>query len=283
MAKAPICVFLVDGTEVSIHHAPFEDMIDDQQKFVGQKMHSPWWVSHETHQYERRTPEEEATTQQQLQDCDHFELKHDGSCGALKWDGKKFIPHARFDIKQRTGKKMIDGDPFKIKPDTKNWIPCEPQPEIDEGSKALKHWPHMRPISEEPKMYKHYWTAFNSCEAELMEKVAPWMEVGQVITVEYMGPEFNKPSYEPIPAPRIVLHGSLTMRVPKELRTYEGFEKIFAAFPIIEGVIGYPADPTKPTFKVKAGYMGIDPEKSDLVAVLAEHGLEKIPAEFASY
>lgn len=294
MAKVTIIATInVNGHKVTIVNVPFVKMdAESRKKFIGQKMHSPWWVDRDTQLYGLKSADEEMQTEEMLYKWDHFELKHDGSCGALVWDGEQFIAYARFDIKQRFGKKIIDGDPFKVDIDTTNWIPCEPRPKVTDDV-PQKHWPHMRPISEDPKMYKHYVDAFNNTLPELMEHVAPRMKVGQMITVEYMGEKFNKPSYEPVGKSRIVLHGSLRVNIPPELRNFDGFKAIFTAFPIIEGVIGYPpngaaadgaaAVETPKPFKIKACYMGINPEKSDLAAVLAEHKLDKIPTMYAAF
>jgi hypothetical protein len=270
--------FDVDGHTVSITNVPFGEFNPNQIKFNGQKMHSPWLVDHDTTLY-NRDEFKKVETEARLADCDQFELKHDGSCGALMWDGKNLIPYARFDIKQQYGKKIVNGDPFGSKLDTSQWIQCEPKPVVDDGPR--KHWPHMRPISEEPKMYKHYHTAFNNSKSELLTHVVPWMNTGDVITIEYMGQSFNNPVYERLTSLRIVLHGSLVMNVPVELRTYDGFMKIFTEFPIIEGVVGYPSDGA--LFKIKGCYMGIKPDESDVANVLATHGLAKIPVEYAKY
>ena len=88
-------------------------------------------------------------TRDAIKECQRFDVKHDGSCGALIYSelNDSFEPYARFDIK-RNKNGEFDND---LKSDN-NWIPCEPKPTKQDAT----HWPHFRPCSEDPKIYKWF-------------------------------------------------------------------------------------------------------------------------------
>ncbi len=269
-----ITSFIVDGHNCIIRHIPYHQIPNrETRSFIGQKIHHPWELSG------TQPTEYVPSDVTWIQDCMQFEIKSDGSCGALLWDGVNLIPYARYDIKEKSGKKIIDNDPFKITQNTKNWIACESRPVIEKG--ISKHWPHLRPVYEDPKQYKWHIQAFEHSKEGLMQYVVPYMISGQVITVEYMGPHFNRPNYDPINEDKILIHGTLCMDIPKELRTLDGFKKIFKTFPIIEGFVLYPEN-LKP-YKIRANLSGIDPSKSDYATVSKEYHLYKPLADYATY
>lgn len=157
-----------------------------------------------------------------LQEAERFDMKHDGSCGYLLRDETegKFIPYARFDVR-----KQKDGFPDV----PKDGIPCEPMPTNPDAT----HWPHFVPCASKPNDYKWYLHAF-----KLAEQSGKLDHLKQSFTVEYMGKKFNyKPCDGVEQDATIVPHGLVTLEIPKELRTYEGFKKILKAFPFMEGII----------------------------------------------
>jgi hypothetical protein len=265
----------VDGYICTIQNTPFSTR-NSRRTFDGQKIKHPYDLSGgKPNMYTNDiTPEMESI----LSECEHFEIKSDGSCGALLWTGTELIPYARFDIKEQTGKKIIDGDPYKTTYNTQNWIQCEDKPCIEHGIK--KHWPHFRPISEDLKQYKWYMVAFNHCKKDLMDNVVPFMERNELITIEYMGPHFNNPSYDSSLHDTILIHGTLIITIPKELRTFNGFQKIFQTFPI-EGVVLYPNN--HPPMKIRANLMGCDPNEADIDGIIVKYGLGKQLVAHAQY
>ena len=171
---------------------------------------------------------------QQIEDCTRFDIKHDGSCGALVLENGKYVPYARFDIKKdkKTGR-------FEMpKCYTSKWIPCEEEPIEEEAT----HWPHFRPCADDEKAYKWYIKAFTNASESISK-----MDKNGIITVEYMGKKFNGKASDPINNNDsddigIVIHGTLGLNIPKELRNVNGFNAIFEALPVIEGIVAYPSD-----------------------------------------
>ena len=228
----------IDGFEVSI----YKQLDFTQYNFNGQKL---------LHPFKTKTIKGEKVWENQmfyiddfsdinLSECDRFDIKHDGSCGALVWNNSKneYEPYARFDIKKKNNQ-FTKPSSF-----TSKWIECEPMPTTEEAS----HWPHFRPIYEDPKTYKWYINAFES-SLESIKKMTKEKN-GEIVTIEYMGSKFNGKPEDPIHKEcGIVIHGSLRMNVPKELRNYEGFKKIFSVFHI-EGLVAYPEG--KSPMKIRA-------------------------------
>lgn len=202
-----------------------------QQRFNGQKLLHPFKTK--TIQGEKKWKTSIFYTCEpiyDLTDCERFDIKHDGSCGALVWNNSnnQYEPFARFDVKKKNGFFQMPNC------DTSRWIKCEEMPTSEEAS----HWPHFRPIYEDPKTYKWYIVAFEN-SLESITKMTKEKN-GEIITIEYMGKKFNGKPEDPINKEcGIVIHGSLRMNIPKEMRNYEGFRKIFSVFPI-EGLVAYP-------------------------------------------
>lgn len=165
-----------------------------------------------------------------IMDCTHFDVKHDGSCGALVYDeqNQKFIPYARYDIKKNS--KGV----FECKFKTNRWIPCGPEPTID--SENSIHWPHLRPLDEDPNSYKWFIEAY-----EIAKKYINNLNPSRKIyTLEYMGKKVNWKPCDPIKQNCvIVLHGLLRVDIPIEKRNYEGFRELFEELSNIEGIIAY--------------------------------------------
>jgi len=97
-------------------------------------------------------------------------------------------------------------------------------------------------------MYKWSQNAFDS-STEYISKMTPEVH-GNTVTIEYMGKKFNGKPSDPISKEcGIVIHGSLRMDVPKPLRNYDGFKKIFENVSI-EGLVAYPQN--GPPMKIRA-------------------------------
>jgi hypothetical protein len=95
--------------------------------------------------------------------------------------------------------------------------------------------------------------AFERSE-ELIKNLKPEIN-GKLITVEFMGPHFNQKKLDELEEDAIIIHGSLRINIPEELRTYYGFYQILEAFPI-EGIVAYPEG--REPFKIRAELFGID-------------------------
>lgn len=158
-----------------------------------------------------------------IEEADRFELKHDGSCGMMFFDGEKFVPYARYDIKKDTN------GLFGIPP--LNSIACEEKP-LDI---LTTHWPHFVQCNKDPKAYKWHLYAFDK-----MIKSGKVENLKTSFTCEYMGKKFNYKKSDPIEDEGIIVpHGLIILEIPKELRNYEGFFQIFLQIPYIEGLIIY--------------------------------------------
>ena len=70
-----------------------------------------------------------------------------------------------------------------------------------------------------------------------------------------MGPHFNQKKSDKFEEDTIIIHGSLRMKIPQELRTYEGFNEIMKQCPI-EGIVAYPIE--KEPMKIRGELFGID-------------------------
>jgi len=168
------------------------------------------------------TPEITPDALYDLQHAVRFDMKHDGSCGFLLWDvdKKEFIPYARYDVKKQNST-------FPDVP--KDGIPCESMPTDPDAT----HWPHFVPCSSKPKDYKWYLHAF-----EQAKKSGKLDRLSNSFTVEYMGKKFNYKPCDGVEQDAVIVpHGLVTLDIPVELRTYDGFKKIMEAFPFMEGII----------------------------------------------
>lgn len=157
--------------------------------------------------------------------ADSFTMKHDGSCGLLKWDGSQHQPFTRYDVKR--DKTTGEFNP----PD--GGIPCEEKPTTDEAT----HWPHMVPC----KLPDHKWhlSAF-----ELAKPLLGTLEERDY-TIEWFGRKFNYKWSDPTDCSAcIVPHGSVAFDIPMALRTPKGFAAIFNAIPNIEGLVARRGDRT---------------------------------------
>lgn len=159
-----------------------------------------------------------------------YGVKHDGACGALVWnDVTGYEIYTRFDIKYRDGK-------FETDKDTSRWIPCEECP----TDPWATHWPHFRPCSEDDKAYKWQIKAFE----QVVDKIKTMSPIvfGKIVTLEFMGKKFAGKDEDQLPREcEIVLHGTLILDIPPELRTPTGFYDILEVLPI-EGLVAYPKD-----------------------------------------
>ena len=228
----------IDGQEVKMTKQPTE-ILNTRTNFNGQKLFHPF----ETTNVVKIGKNNKQTTelvysnvfkddaQDDIINAVRIDMKHDGSCGFLFFDDvkKQFVPYTRYDVKRNK-----DG---KFSESPKNSIPCEPKP--DDDNAEATHWPHFVPVHDESgkpqAQYKWNIHAFdNAVKSGKLENIQ------QSFTVEYMGKKFN---YKPCDGVEmdgvIVPHGLITFDIPVELRTYDGFKKIFDKFDCIEGLVVY--------------------------------------------
>jgi hypothetical protein len=214
--------------------------IPQSSKFSGNKIHHPYnnrmiqkkgWNSYV---YDEENVDESVA--KSLSDCERFDIKHDGACGALIWDTttRKYVAYTRYDIKKN--KDGVFASPKGI--DITNWIPCEEKPTAHEAT----HYPHFRPISEDPKQYKWQHVAIEKAK-NFIDKMSPDV-YSKMVTIEYMGKYFNGKKSDMIGDVGIVMHGTLQIVIPKPLRNVSGIRKIFEAMPVIEGIVCYPEGST---------------------------------------
>jgi|SRR5579872_1507348 len=155
-----------------------------------------------------------------------FEVKLDGQCAlVVKNADGSFTIYARLDIKrdEKTGE-------FKTPP--LGAIPGEPKPTDEKAD----HWPHYVPLETNSSMYKWVKVAFDSAV-----KSGKLEGINQSFTCEIMGQKINKNNTcDPVTQDAVIVpHGLISIEIPVELRNYDGFLKIFNAFPFIEGIVAY--------------------------------------------
>jgi len=235
-----LCETMIDNQPVRIVKNPLSS-IDGSRPFIGQKINHPfamkhvdgvetWWDRKKNKQVTKKTKElaydnrfisEEADND--VRDADRIELKHDGQCGYIKYENGNLIPFTRYDVKRDESGKFKNPPP--------NSFPCEPEPQTDDAT----HWPHMVPLSNDPKAYKHNLSAF-----DIASKSGKLSKIKCSFTCEYMGLKFNHRSTDPFQLDGVIVpHGLITLEIPKELRTHDGMMKIMQAFPFIEGMVIY--------------------------------------------
>ncbi|MBM4077699.1 MAG: hypothetical protein FJ267_18885, partial [Planctomycetes bacterium] len=164
-----------------------------------------------------------------LTKCTRFDVKHDGTCSALVWNAVKKVYelYARIDIKKKNGA-FVKGKDF-----TDAWIPCEEMPTHPDAT----HWTHLRPVTEEPKMYKFYIEAYTRSLQQI--KQMSHDVYGDIVSVEVMGQKINAKKSDFVREHSIIVHGSCRLEIPEELRNFSGFRAVFEAFPLIEGIVCY--------------------------------------------
>lgn len=218
-----------------------------QTQFKGQKIHHPFeteLVGRSLRYTDRSAPGVDISS------VTRFDIKHDGSCGALVWDqvSNQYKPYCRFDIKKNM--KAKDGENFENKQKTSAWIECEVKPTSDDAT----HWPHLRPCEEDPKAYKWHLDAYAKSKKTIDKLDRSFY--GDLITVEFMGSKFNGKTSDLIGDTGIVIHGSMQMFVPDELKNYAGLKKIFEELKVIEGLVAY--FPDGKVMKIRAEMFGLD-------------------------
>lgn len=166
-----------------------------------------------------------AEIEEDIFDADRIDIKHDGSCGYIRYcpDFNEFKAYGRYDVSRSKTGEFPEIDPL--------YIPCEPKP----THILATHWPHFRSCGSDKKgNYKWHITAFN----QFMQKnIQTLYNVKQSFTCEFMGPHFNAVKSDPFPEDTIIVHGMFELCIPRELRTYDGFFNIMKEMPFIEGLI----------------------------------------------
>lgn len=234
-------VFNVNGFSVELIQHPYTKLLN-QNNFNGQKLFHPIKTKTitETFTVKNRSNKETIKTKSELvydsifennevensiKNAQSFEMKHDGSCGLILWDEVKqeYVPYARYDVK-RDDKNNTD-----FKPVPPNSIPCEPKPTND----AATHWPHFVPCHSDHKMYKWHLHAFS-----LMIQSGKLDGIKRSFTCEYMGKKFNYKKSDGVNEDAVIVpHGLVSLNIPVELRTVDGFKQILEKLSFIEGLI----------------------------------------------
>ena len=235
----------IDGSKIKILSRNLDEILKEQKQennFKGQKIFHPFKTKKINQPYsfkdKRGTIKNRTRTclvydnsfespeiQNLIKEAREIQFKHDGACGYMYYDSKeKYVPYTRYDIKKdkKTGL-------FKeAKPE---WIPCQDKPDDPEAT----HYPHFRSCFEENNDYKWQLEAFKKfCNSDQFTKHS------KSFTCEFMGRKFNYKKSDPVDDDAsIVPHGSIILEIPKELRTYDGFLKIFKELPFIEGFVVY--------------------------------------------
>uniref|UniRef100_A0A6C0AC51 Uncharacterized protein n=1 Tax=viral metagenome TaxID=1070528 RepID=A0A6C0AC51_9ZZZZ len=236
--------------------------------FNGQKIAHPWYpcgdsddkMNWQTNKrYDTNNPRYD-DIDEVLHNTDRFDIKHDGSCGAVMWDGEKFIPYKRYDVRKdkKTGE-------WKTYNKNDSWIECEPKPIIDDAT----HWPHFIPVTKEDKPSKWYFKAFEN--KKITEVDTKTLNKGDMFTIEYMGKVLNGKISDMVDDVNLVFHGALQMDIPKPLRCHDGFKRIFETLPLMEGLICY-TNKYGP-IKIRCEMMGIDWGTAKVDKFDLRHGL----------
>lgn len=229
-------IFDVGNHRIELLQHNISTLAQRESKFNGQKLYHPFVTKRV--EYTVKTSKGSRTSSDIVYDSEgkfvspeaesdilnaiSFEMKHDGSCGKIIWDGQKFVPYARFDVRCKNGQ-------FAQPP--ANSIPCEPMPSPDDAV----HWPHFVPLYDKPNDYKWYIQAY-----ELMLTSKKLGDLQSSFTCEYMGKKFNWKACDSVGLDAaIVPHGLLTFQIPKDLRTYKGIKQIMVDIPFIEGLVVY--------------------------------------------
>lgn len=229
----------INNYTISFNLHSLEDITNSKRKFNGQKVLHPYNFKKIKKDIEfkrrgkiiKKTMMENIYKNEPINDTieeelknSYCELKHDGQCGYIFYDKNtnQFIPYARFDIKKKDGK-FAEPKP--------NWIPCESKPTNENAT----HFPHFRPCSEDPKNYKYLISAFQTFKDSKKLK-----NIKSSFTVEYMGKKTNFCKTDPIFEDcYIIPHGSISIDIPEELKTFDGFRTIFQQLGFIEGIVLY--------------------------------------------
>lgn len=231
-------VHVVRRTPQEIHQRAIHPSVSDgivNDRFIGAKMHHPFKVEKQGQGRSANLKYIDEFTDdklaQEIADTVDFDVKHDGACGAIIYNSKSqsWIPYTRFDVKRdrASGK-------FAVEKIGSDWIPCENKPDED----LATHWPHQRPCTNDSKAYQYQLQAFEMAK----NTIAKWdpKSVGTHISVEYMGKKFNPHMADMVTYNgAIIIHGSLGLEIPRELRNFYGFRRILEEIPCIEGIIAH--------------------------------------------
>jgi len=234
----------IEGTQIEINKRNVADF--ENSKFHGQKLHHPFnFVIEEKEErivpkkgnpYNKKVKSAHYTSsftssdvELDIKNATSIQIKHDGSCGFIMWNKytQEHVPMTRIDLKKKNGK-FPEPDP--------SWIQCEPMPEGDNV-----HWPHFRPCLSPGEKFNDKF----QLEAFRHAVISGELVGAGSFTCEYMGRKVNYDKNDPIEHNALIVpHGSYTIEIPKEMRTFEGFQKVLEALPTIEGFVIYGASGT---------------------------------------
>lgn len=234
--------FDVDEYKITFRKIPLEEAILQGKAFMGQKILHPIETvkAEETYSFKGKRGNMITKTASCLVYGDSFipgveELiktarityKHDGRAVWVRYDPTtdSHQIYARIDI-------QIDkttGEPKKIPGD--NWIECEAKP----TNKVATHWPHFRPVTEDPKDYRWIIEAFDKFKATGL-----LTDIKASFTAEAMGKKCQYCKSDPIEDNMVIIpHGCIEIDIPSELRTVEGIKKVLTHLSFMEGLVMY--------------------------------------------
>lgn len=224
-----ITTFNIGLHKITLTKKSVNEAIQDQTIFTGQKLLHPFPFITKVETKGKRTITTNTydTTfrsndiEQDILNATSFQIKHDGSCGYIKYDSTH-IPYARYDVLRDKKTKEFPKSDF---------MACEPKPTVSEAT----HWPHFRNCYTQElskNSYKWHVEAFNKFMLKNPDIVK------KSFTCEFMGKPFNQPRTDPTDV-TLIVHGSIVIDIPKECRTPEGFHEILRLMPYAEGIIVY--------------------------------------------
>jgi hypothetical protein len=256
--------------------------------FFGEKLHHPFKFGFR--KVEVRPGREVTTTfyesefvsdeiENELKNATSFQIKHDGSCGYVKYDDETglFKLFARYDVP--FAKKKGDSK-YTLMPAVKQAVEAA----VASGqmlccealSPEATHWPHFRDCEYEmtKNCYVHYKKAFETFMVKYADTIPK-----KNFTCEFMGKQFCLPQYDQIQEPTLVVHGAYTIDIPVECRTFEGINQIMQSMPYIEGLVVY--GPSK-TMKIRREMFADVDGKSNLKWSKFKAGMQTVEELYLS-
>ena len=225
--------------EYDVHFRYVKPEMIKHTKFCGEKMFHPWKIIEtnlEGKRFNHYDCDQPNSPEVSLSKQTTFQLKHDGGCMMVDIstdsDGNKTIDcYTRIDLKLNTKTNQWKKFPEEALASGMEPVPCCSEPAREDSY----HWPHMYKII--PKTGKAAkrdwkWKAFQHSLPMLKQ-----LDDGQY-TGEWMGKKFNNKTTDCVTNNCIIIHGTVEIDIPVELRNYRGFNELFNTVPI-EGIVAY--------------------------------------------
>jgi hypothetical protein len=178
-----------------------------------------------------------------LEKCERFDVKHDGGCGQIRITKDGIKLYTRLDVRSTKNGKSWKSIPDNAIPCSED--PCKLNPDLD---RKKAHWPHFIPVSTENDCKKNNTKLTKSEKRQnaalkvAIENGLDKLPIGNY-SIEQMGKGFNEKNIDPIETKEqpvaFVIHGTLRINIPKELRTFEGIKEVLKNIPQIEGLVAY--------------------------------------------